>query len=123
MNDQATPSIQAMIFQINDAGWLLNNLYQSGADRDGRHQWRVNLRSVRSDTTTKFYTDPTLHGVLWAALQGVKDDAAGMGIDMTQEEAHAAVAKFRETYPEIPQLWYALDKAAALDGLLETLRS
>jgi len=36
-----------------------------------------------------------------------------MGIDMTQEEAHAAVAKFRETYPEIPQLWYALDKAAA----------
>ena len=94
MNDQATPSIQAMIYQINDAGWLLNNLYQSGADRDGRHQWRVNLRSIRSDTTTKFYTDPTLHGALWAALQGVKDGTA-------------------MTWPARLE--------AALDGLLETL--
>lgn len=35
-----------------------------------------------------------------------------MGIQMTRREAHDAVADFRAAYPEVKQLWYALDDAA-----------
>ncbi len=37
--------------------------------------------------------------------------AENMGIDMTQKQAHEAVKVFRETYPEIPVLWYNLENA------------
>lgn len=38
--------------------------------------------------------------------------AASMGIDMTRDQAHEAVRVFREAYPEVVQLWYALKDAA-----------
>lgn len=38
--------------------------------------------------------------------------AAAMGIEMTQEEAHAAVAAFRQAYPEVTALWRNLQNAA-----------
>lgn len=38
--------------------------------------------------------------------------AAAMGIEMTQEEAHAAVAAFRTAYPEVTALWRNLQNAA-----------
>lgn len=34
--------------------------------------------------------------------------AAGMGIDMSQEQAWEAVNKYRTTYPEVPRMWDAL---------------
>lgn len=37
--------------------------------------------------------------------------AEGMSINLTLEESHRAVKLFREGYPEIPQLWFALEKA------------
>lgn len=37
--------------------------------------------------------------------------AENMGVDMTQEQATRAVTVFRQGYPEIPQLWYAYEKA------------
>lgn len=38
--------------------------------------------------------------------------AENMGVDLAREEAHRQVAVFREKYPEIPQFWYALEKAS-----------
>lgn len=38
--------------------------------------------------------------------------AESMGVDFTQKESERAVKVFREGYPEIPQLWYALENAA-----------
>ena len=38
--------------------------------------------------------------------------AAAMGIEMSQEEAHAAVAAFRTAYPEVTALWRNLENAA-----------
>jgi DNA polymerase len=38
--------------------------------------------------------------------------AESMGIEMSRDQAHEAVGVFRETYPEIPQFWYALENAA-----------
>lgn len=40
--------------------------------------------------------------------------AESMGVDMPREEAARAVAVFREKYPEIVQLWYALENAVRL---------
>lgn len=37
--------------------------------------------------------------------------AEALGVSMSQDEAHRAVKLFRETYPEIPKLWYALEDA------------
>lgn len=37
--------------------------------------------------------------------------AESMGVDITQEEANRMVMLFREKYPEIPQMWYALEAA------------
>lgn len=38
--------------------------------------------------------------------------AENMGVNMSREDAHRAVAVFRETYPEIPAMWKALERAA-----------
>lgn len=35
-----------------------------------------------------------------------------LGVPLTKEESHAAVASFRETYPEIVQFWYDLENGA-----------
>jgi DNA polymerase len=37
--------------------------------------------------------------------------AEGMGVKMTKEEANTAVTVFRETYAEIPQAWYDIERA------------
>lgn len=37
--------------------------------------------------------------------------AENMGVDMTREQAMRAVTVFREGYPEVPQLWYAYERA------------
>ena len=34
------------------------------------------------------------------------------GVDVTREFADEAIRSYRKTYPEIPQLWYAVNKAA-----------
>lgn len=45
-------------------------------------------------------------------LTGLWGYAASMGISMTREQAHDSVRIFREAYPEVVQLWYALKDAA-----------
>lgn len=49
--------------------------------------------------------------------------ADGMGIEMTQEQANEAVRVFRQTYKEICECWYAIERAIleVMDGV-ETVR-
>ncbi len=37
--------------------------------------------------------------------------AAAMGIDMTQDQAHASVATFRGAFQDVVEMWWALDRA------------
>ena len=39
--------------------------------------------------------------------------AEAMGVQMEQEQAHALVRVFRESYPEIPKMWYEIERAIA----------
>ena len=39
--------------------------------------------------------------------------AENMGIEMTREISHEVVKMFRQAYPEIPQMWYHLEKMVA----------
>lgn len=51
--------------------------------------------------------------------------AAGMGISMTQEEAHAAVKAWRQKYPEVVSMWYKLEDicvATVHDGVTRQYR-
>lgn len=48
-----------------------------------------------------------------AFKSGLWGYAAGMGIEITKEEAWAAVAAYREAYAAVPALWKALENAAA----------
>jgi DNA polymerase len=43
---------------------------------------------------------------------GLYGYAEKMGINLSRDLSHQAVKLFRDTYPEIPELWYALEKAA-----------
>lgn len=48
--------------------------------------------------------------VIWTGLQGY---ARKMGIEMTQAEAEQSIRIFRESYPEVKQLWKDMERAAA----------
>lgn len=45
--------------------------------------------------------------------QGLWGYAENMGVEMTREQAHELVRVYRESYKEICQMWYALEKAIA----------
>jgi len=51
-------------------------------------------------------------------MDGLMAYAAGMGIEMSQEQAERAVSIFRKEFPEVKNLWYALERAwvAAYEG-------
>lgn len=38
--------------------------------------------------------------------------AENMGVQLTREQSHKAVKKYRTSFPEVPRLWYALEDAA-----------
>ena len=42
---------------------------------------------------------------------GLLGYADAMGVSMNEEQAKAAVKFYRDTYPEVPQAWYALESA------------
>lgn len=45
--------------------------------------------------------------------KGLWGYSEAMGVEMTKEQAHAIVRIFRESYREIPEMWYALERAVA----------
>lgn len=58
----------------------------------------------------KFCDCPTIYDKVKTGLWKYADD---MGVDITQEQAADLVRIFRDSYPEIPEFWFALENAVA----------
>lgn len=50
-------------------------------------------------------------GAIIPIKTGLLGYAESMGVDLTPEESHAAVQIYRDSYPEVVQWWYALERA------------
>jgi DNA polymerase len=107
-------------------GWLsgcerLLNVFRSG--KDAYIDFAMSLYNKAYEEVTKPERQKAKPAVLGCGFRlgggkmyagkktGLWGYAEGMNIQMTQAEADKAVKLFRETYPEIPKLWYALEKA------------
>jgi DNA polymerase bacteriophage-type len=99
----------------------LLNVFREG--RDPYKDFGQTLYRCSYDAVTKEQRSNSKPAVLGAGYRlgggelrdgkrtGLWGYAESMGVEMTQPEAERAVAVFRETYAEIPELWYALENA------------
>ena len=109
-------------------GWVskcerLNRVFAE--DRDAYKDFATEFYGVPYDAVTKTQRTNSKPATLGAGFglgggdlvdgkrTGLWGYAEKMGIELTREEARLSVTKFREAYPEIPELWYAIDAAAA----------
>lgn len=114
-------------------GWLsgcerLLNVFREG--RDSYKDFATYMFGVPYDEVTKKQRTESKPPVLGGGYRlgggtirngkrtGLWAYAERMGIEMTKEQAHASVKVFREMYKEIPEMWYALEKA--LEKALKT---
>ena len=113
-------------------GWVtgcerLLNVFRDG--RDAYKDFATELFGVPYEEVTsaqrKIAKPPTLGAgyrlgggnIMDGKKTGLWGYAENMGVDMTRKEAHKGVATFRRVYPEIPQMWYALEEA-----IMKTIR-
>lgn len=109
-------------------GWLAGCKRLLQVFRDGRDAYKdfaTELYSVPYDLVTKAQRTDSKPAVLGAGYRlgggdmkegkktGLWGYAENMGIPLTQAQSKLAVQKYRETYPEIPQLWFAFEDAVA----------
>jgi DNA polymerase len=109
-------------------GWLsgcerLLNVFREG--RDAYKDFATRLFNVPYDEVTSHQRKMSKPATLGAGYRlgggteragkktGLWGYAENMGVKMTQKESARSVEIFRETYPEIPQLWYDLESAIA----------
>lgn len=107
--------------------WLAECIRLMQVFRDGRDPYidfGTTLYDVEYEDVTKQQRQDSKPAVLGAGFglgggelkegkrTGLWGYAESMGVNLTQEAAADAVEVFRETYPEIPELWYALERAA-----------
>lgn len=107
-------------------GWVSNcerllNVFRTG--KDAYKDFATTLYNKDYEDITKEERTNSKPAVLGAGFRlgggelregkrtGLWGYAESMGIDLTREESHKAVRLFREGYPEIPKLWYALEEA------------
>lgn len=98
------------------------NVVRSG--KDPYKDFGTELYSKAYDDITKLERTNSKPAVLGAGYRlgggdlkegkrtGLWGYAESMGISLSKDESHRAVKLFRETYPEYPKLWYALEDAA-----------
>ncbi len=113
-------------------GWVagcerLLNVFRDG--RDAYKDFATELYGVTYEEVTSYMRKMAKPATLGAGYRlgggeirdgkktGLWGYAENMGIEMTRKEAHRGVATFRRVYKEIPQTWYALEKA-----IIETIR-
>lgn len=94
--------------------------------REGKDPYKdfgTELYNVAYEEVTKFQRQMSKPAVLGACYRlgggdlkegkrtGLWGYAESLGVNMTQAESTRAVRIYREAYPEIPKLWYALEEA------------
>lgn len=98
----------------------LLRLYRDG--RDPYKDFASKRFGVRYDDVTKAqrkWAKPAVLGCGYMlGANGLVAYADGFGTKLSEDEAREAVATYRESYPEIPELWFDLDRAmrAAMNG-------
>lgn len=114
-------------------GWVSNcerllNVFRDG--KDAYKDFATELFDVLYEEVTKQMRKKAKPATLGAGyrlgggeiIDGKKTGLWGygenMGIDLTREESHKSVATFRRVYKEIPETWYALEKA-----IMKTIRT
>lgn len=117
------------LIEVRVIGWLtgchaLNAIF--AADRDPYIEFAAELFNVPYDQVTKLMRQIAKPAVLQCGFGAgggqLKEDKNGdiyksglwgyaesMSVAMTQEQAAEAVAVYRESYPEVPRFWYALE--------------
>jgi DNA polymerase bacteriophage-type len=99
----------------------LLNVFRTG--KDAYKDFGQDLFGVPYDEVTKSMRTDSKPGVLGCGFRlsggelkegkktGLWGYAESMGINLDKDQCHKAVRKFREIYPQIPKLWYALEEA------------
>ena len=89
----------------------INNIFASG--KDMYKTFAVDHFRKSYDEITKaertFSKPPILGGVYGLSWKGLITYAEGMGVIMSEEEAQNAIYTLRNSYPEIPSMWYWLN--------------
>ena len=73
------PSIQGLLYKLNDAGWRVNYITQTAeaeAKPDRMNAWTVSLVSMTDRCYARVFSHITLSAALWAALDAVKKGTA-----------------------------------------------
>ena len=90
------------------------NVFRSG--RDAYKDMAARLFKIPYDQVSKDqrnYAKPIVLGCGYMlGAKGMIAYAKGYGVEMTEAEAQAAVAAYRDGYPEVVQFWRLLDAAA-----------
>jgi DNA polymerase len=100
MRQISKPGILAAIYRQSGGGWgYAKKGYKDHTDE-----------CIASKQNKRFCDCPTIYDKIKTGLWGY---AAGMGVDMPQEQAAMVARVFREAYKEIPEFWFALENAVA----------
>jgi len=112
-------------------GWISNakrmlQCFDTGGDiyRDFGQEL-FNLPAAELTKAQRNYSKPPCLGCGYGlGADGLVAYAAGMGQDMTKEEAQHAVGVFRDAYWEVPRLWRGIEDAtfAVVNGDAESMR-
>ena len=102
-------------------GWVsgcqrINNTFADGKDTY-KDFATVMYSKAYADVTKQERTmakPPTLGCGYRLGAKGLVKYADGMGIEMTEEFAEFAVKKYRETFREVVNMWYALEDAISM---------
>lgn len=99
----------------------LLNVFRDG--RDAYKDFGTTFYNVKYEDVTKIQRTNSKPAVLGCGFRlgggeliegkktGLWGYAENMGIALSRVESHKSVRLFREAYPEIPQLWYALERS------------
>lgn len=100
-------------------GWMageerINSIFRDGLDT--YKSFATEWLGVPYDEVTKqqrfLCKPPTLGCGYGLGAAGLVRYADGMGVEMDEDTAQSAVTAFRTAYPRVPQLWYAVERAA-----------
>lgn len=121
-------SIESRVLGWAAGCYRINNTFAKGEDtyKDFATTLYNKAYSDISKAERTMAKPPTLGCGYRLGAKGLVKYADGMGVEMTEEFAQFAVDRYRESFPEVVQMWYSLENAirgAVLDGLtIDTCR-
>lgn len=100
MRQIAKPGVLGAIYRLGPGGWK----------RDPKGYKDHDENCDAAEVGAKYCQCETVHDMIKGGLWGY---AENMGVKMTLEQAEAVVRIFRDSYEEIPECWYELERCVA----------